>query len=154
MSTSCSRRRRLRRAPWRSSGPRSPRSIGSSPARSRSATTSPTRRGPSPSTRGGGLNQELARAQFEVVLEERVPVVASGLGSPAFLLDAAHERGMLVWGLVGKARQAKRQLEAGVDAIVAQGYDAAGHTGSTGTFSIVAEVAAIAGTPRSSPPVA
>ena len=98
----------------------------------------------------GGLNQELARAQFEVVLAERVPVVASGLGSPAFLLDAAHERGMQVWGLVGKARQAKRQIEAGVDAIVAQGYDAAGHTGSTGTFSIVAEVAALAaesGTP-------
>ncbi|MCZ7534478.1 MAG: nitronate monooxygenase [Acidimicrobiia bacterium] len=93
----------------------------------------------------GGLNQELARAQFEVVLDERVPVIASGLGSPAFLLDAAHERDMVVLGLVGKARQAKRQIEAGVDVIVAQGYDAAGHTGSTGTFSIVAEVAAIAG---------
>lgn len=98
----------------------------------------------------GGLSQEMARAQFEVALEERVPVIASGLGSPAFLLDAAHERGMQVWGLVGKARQAKKQLDAGVDAIVAQGYDAAGHTGPVGTFSIVAEVAALAeesGTP-------
>lgn len=93
----------------------------------------------------GGLNQELARAQLDVLLEERVPVLASGLGSPAFILDAAHERGMLVFGLVGKARQAKRQLEAGVDAIIAQGFDAAGHTGDVGTFSIVAEVAAIAG---------
>lgn len=93
----------------------------------------------------GGLNQELARAQLEVLLEERVPVIASGLGSPAFMLDAAHERGIKVFGLVGKARQAKRQLEAGVDAIIAQGYDAAGHTGSVGTFSIVPEVAAIAG---------
>ncbi len=93
----------------------------------------------------GGLNQELARAQLDVLLEERVPVIASGLGSPAFILDAAHERDMLVFGLVGKARQAKRQLEAGVDAIIAQGYDAAGHTGPVGTFSIVAEVAAMAG---------
>lgn len=91
----------------------------------------------------GGLNQELARAQLDVLLEERVPVIASGLGSPAFILDAAHERGMLVFGLVGKARQAKKQLEAGVDAIIAQGYDAAGHTGDVGTFSIVAEVAAL-----------
>ncbi len=93
----------------------------------------------------GGLNQELARAQLDVLLDERVPVIASGLGSPAFILDAAHERDMLVFGLVGKARQAKRQLEAGVDAIIAQGYDAAGHTGDVGTFSIVAEVAAMAG---------
>jgi len=93
----------------------------------------------------GGLNQALGRAQLEVLLEERVPVIASGLGSPAFLLDAAHERGIKVFGLVGKTRQARRQLEAGVDGIIAQGYDAAGHTGAMGTFSIVAEVAAIAG---------
>ena len=93
----------------------------------------------------GGLSQALGRAQLEVLLEERVPVIASGLGSPAFLLDAAHERGSLVWGLVGRTRQAKRQLEAGVDAIIAQGFDAAGHTGDMGTLSIVAEVASIAG---------
>ena len=93
----------------------------------------------------GGLNQEMARAQLEVLLEERVPVIASGLGSPAFLLDTAHERGIKVFGLVGKARQAKRQLEAGVDAVIAQGYDAAGHTGNVGTFSIVPQVAAMAG---------
>jgi NAD(P)H-dependent flavin oxidoreductase YrpB (nitropropane dioxygenase family) len=73
----------------------------------------------------GGLNQEIA--------------------SPAFILDAAHERGMKVFGLVGKTRQAARQIEAGVDGIIAQGYDAAGHTGSMGTFSIVPEVVSIAG---------
>jgi NAD(P)H-dependent flavin oxidoreductase YrpB (nitropropane dioxygenase family) len=93
----------------------------------------------------GGLNQEMARAQLEVLLDERVPVIASGLGSPVFILEAAHERGIKVFGLVGKARQAKRQLEAGVDAVIAQGYDAAGHTGGVGTFSIVPEVAAMAG---------
>ena len=93
----------------------------------------------------GGLNQELGRAQLGVLLDERVPLIASGLGSPAFILDAAHERDMLVFGLVGKARQAKRQLEAGVDGIIAQGYDAAGHTGAVGTFSIVPEIAAMAG---------
>ncbi|MFN8036467.1 MAG: nitronate monooxygenase [Acidimicrobiia bacterium] len=92
----------------------------------------------------GGLNQELARGQLDVLLEERVPVIASGLGSPAFILDAAHERGMLVFGLVGKARQAKRQFEAGVDAVIAQGFDAAGHTGDVGTFSIVPQVVALA----------
>jgi NAD(P)H-dependent flavin oxidoreductase YrpB (nitropropane dioxygenase family) len=93
----------------------------------------------------GGLNQEIARKQLEVVLEERAPVFTSGLGNPAFILDAAHARGIKVFGLVGKTRQAKREIEAGVDAIIAQGYDAAGHTGPIGTFSIVPEVAAIAG---------
>lgn len=93
----------------------------------------------------GGLNQEIARSQLEVLLDEKVPLIASGLGSPSFILEAAHERDMLVFGLVGKTRQAKRQLEAGVDGIIAQGYDAAGHTGAMGTFSIVPEVASIAG---------
>ena len=93
----------------------------------------------------GGLNQEIARKQLDVILEERAPVFVSGLGSPAFIIKAAHERGMKIFGLIGKTRQAKRELEAGVDVIVTQGYDAAGHTGPIGTFSIVPEVAAIAG---------
>jgi len=93
----------------------------------------------------GWMTQDVPRKQLEVVLENRIAVLASGLGSPVFALEAAHARGMQVWGLVGKPRQARRQLDAGVDAIVAQGYDAAGHTGTIGTFSIVSQVAAIAG---------
>jgi NAD(P)H-dependent flavin oxidoreductase YrpB (nitropropane dioxygenase family) len=104
----------------------------------------PDPKGPIALHQWGGLNQEMARAQLDVLLEERVPVIASGLGSPAFILETAHERGILVFGLVGKTRQAKRQIEAGVDAIIAQGYDAAGHTGAMGTFSIVPEVVSIA----------
>jgi len=88
----------------------------------------------------GGLDQKRALDQLEVIFDERVPVFASGLGSPAFLLKRAHELGMQVWGLVGKPRQAKKQLAAGTDVIIAQGYDAAGHTGNIGTFSIVPQV--------------
>ncbi|AKU11395.1 2-nitropropane dioxygenase NPD [Azoarcus sp. CIB] len=88
----------------------------------------------------GGLDQKRALAQLEVIFDERVPVFASGLGSPAFLLKRAHELGMQVWGLVGKPKQAKKQLAAGTDVIIAQGYDAAGHTGNIGTFSIVPQV--------------
>lgn len=93
----------------------------------------------------GGLNQDMARAQLDVVLEEKAPVFTSGLGNPAFILEAAHSRGIKVFGLVGRTRQAKKELEAGVDAIIAQGTDAAGHTGPIGTFSLVPEIAAIAG---------
>lgn len=84
----------------------------------------------------GWMNQEVPRQQLEVALDERVPVLASGLGNPAFVVEAAHARGMQVWGLIGKPRQAKRELEAGVDVIIAQGFDAGGHTGPIGTFSI------------------
>ena len=92
----------------------------------------------------GGLDQKRALDQLEVIFDERVPVFASGLGSPAFLLKRAHELGIQVWGLVGKPRQAKRQIEAGTDVIIAQGFDAAGHTGNIGTFSIVPQVVAAA----------
>mgnify|MGYP003433629614 FL=1 len=89
----------------------------------------------------GGLDQKRALAQVEVVFDERVPVFASGLGSPAFLLKRAHQLGMQVWGLVGKPKQAKKQIAAGTDVIIAQGFDAAGHTGNIGTFSIVPQIA-------------
>jgi NAD(P)H-dependent flavin oxidoreductase YrpB (nitropropane dioxygenase family) len=91
----------------------------------------------------GGIDaglMEKARKQLEVVLEQRVPIFASGLGSPAFILDEAHARGTKCWGLIGMRRQAVRQLDAGVDTIIAQGGDSGGHSGHIGTFSLVPEV--------------
>jgi NAD(P)H-dependent flavin oxidoreductase YrpB (nitropropane dioxygenase family) len=98
----------------------------------------------------GWMNKEMPLKQLDVVLENKVPVLASGLGNPDFVLERAHQQGILVWGLVGKPRQAKAEIAAGVDAVIAQGYDAAGHTGNIGTFSIVPQVVEIAresGTP-------
>ena len=85
-----------------------------------------------------------ARAKFEIIKEERIPIFASGMGSPAFILDELHAAGVKVWGLVGLARQAKRELEQGLDLIVAQGQDSGGHTGRMGTFSLVREVTELA----------
>ena len=87
---------------------------------------------------------ERSRDQLEVLFEEQVPIFASGLGSPAFIIERAHAQGMKVWGLVGLPRQARRQVEAGVDVIVAQGYDSGGHSGTIGTFTLVPEVVEIA----------
>lgn len=80
------------------------------------------------------------RAQLEVVLEERVPVFASGLGTPDWLVPELHAHGILALALVGNVRQARRVQAMGVDIIVAQGYDAGGHTGRVGTFSLVPQV--------------
>ena len=85
-----------------------------------------------------------ARESLEVVFEEKVPIFASGLGSPAFILEEAHAAGTRVWGLVGLPRQARRQVEAGVDVVIAQGYDSGGHSGTVGTFTLVPEVVEIA----------
>jgi NAD(P)H-dependent flavin oxidoreductase YrpB (nitropropane dioxygenase family) len=94
---------------------------------------------------GGLFSQEVARRQLDAVLEETVPFIASGLGNPAFVVEAAHAKGILIGGLVGKVRQARRELEGGVDVIIAQGYDAGGHTGEIGTFTLVPRVVQIAG---------
>jgi NAD(P)H-dependent flavin oxidoreductase YrpB (nitropropane dioxygenase family) len=97
--------------------------------------------------RAGGLGPDmlrLAREQLEVLFEEKVPIFASGLGSPAFVIERAHEEGMKVWGLVGLPRQARRQIEAGVDVVIAQGADSGGHSGTVGTFTLVPEVVRMA----------
>ena len=91
----------------------------------------------------GGIDaglMEKAQKQLEVVLENRVPIFASGLGSPAFIMDKAHEMGVKCWGLIGMKRQAVRELDARVDGIIAQGGDSGGHSGRIGTFSLVPEV--------------
>ncbi len=85
-----------------------------------------------------------SRAQLQVVFDHQVPIFAAALGSPAFVLEEAHAAGTKVWGLVGLPRQARRQIEAGVDVVIAQGYDAGGHSSTVGTFTLVPEVLRLA----------
>ncbi|MBI4308585.1 MAG: nitronate monooxygenase [Chloroflexi bacterium] len=86
------------------------------------------------------LFPETIREQLRVVFEDRVPVFVSGLGDPGPWAREAHKRGMVVMSLVGNVKAAKRVAQSGVDVIVAQGYDAGGHTGRVGTFSLVPQV--------------
>ena len=81
-----------------------------------------------------------ANKQINVVLEEQVPVFASGLGNPESIIPRAHAQGMKVIGLVGNVRNARRIANAGVDIIVAQGHEAGGHTGRIGTLALVPQV--------------
>jgi len=103
----------------------------------------PDPKGPPPEdVRLRGLRD--TRTKLEIMMEERIPIFASGMGSPAFVLDEMHDAGVKVWGLIGLGRQAARELESGIDLIIAQGQDSGGHTGRIGTFSIVPEVAELA----------
>lgn len=78
--------------------------------------------------------------QIEVVYDHKVPVFAAGLGSPAFMVPEAHARGIKVIGVVGNVRQARREAEANVDIVVAQGHEAGGHTGYIATMPLVPQV--------------
>lgn len=78
--------------------------------------------------------------QIDVVFEEAVPVLASGLGDPGPVVGQAHALGMKVLAVVGNVRNAERVAASGVDAIVAQGYDGGGHTGRIGTMTLVPAV--------------
>lgn len=86
------------------------------------------------------VSGRLIREQVEVVLEERVPVFISGLGDPSWLVPDAHAQGMKVMALVGTVRAACRVARGGVDVVIAQGYDAGGHTGRIGTLSLLPQV--------------
>jgi enoyl-[acyl-carrier protein] reductase II len=79
-------------------------------------------------------------AQIDVVLDERVPVLASGLGDPGPVVAQAHDLGTKVIALVGNTRNAIRVARSGVDVIVAQGYDGGGHTGRVGTLALLPSV--------------
>mgnify|MGYP001115733652 CR=1 FL=1 len=94
--------------------------------------------------RAGGMSDE----QMEVVIEEKVPVFASGLGSPAPWIDRLKANGTKVLALVGNVKNAKRVAAAGVDIVVAQGTEAGGHTGRVATMALVPQVVdAVAPTP-------
>lgn len=86
------------------------------------------------------LTLELAKAQLAVTLEEKVPLLVSGLGTPPWLVKECHSAGTKVASMVGNVRQAKRLEQAGVDIIVAQGMEAGGHVGTITTLVLVPAV--------------
>lgn len=93
---------------------------------------------------GGGMSDE----QMEVVIEEKVPVFAAGLGNPGPWVERLKANGTKILSLVGNVKNAKRVAEAGVDVVVAQGTEAGGHTGRIATLALVPQcVDAVAPTP-------
>jgi len=94
------------------------------------------------------FTEEYAREQMAVMIEEEVPLFASALGIPDWVVPQAHEGNMKVLGLAGNVRTALKHKKAGADFIVAQGYEAGGHTGRIGTLVLIPLVVdAVAPTP-------
>ncbi len=81
-----------------------------------------------------------AGSQVEVLIEERVPVFASGLGTPGPFADALRASGTTILSLVGTVRAAAQVAADGADYVVAQGTEAGGHTGRIGTLALLQQV--------------
>ncbi|MCC4320944.1 NAD(P)H-dependent flavin oxidoreductase [Streptomyces malaysiensis] len=88
-----------------------------------------------------GWLEQVARSQLDVAFDYPVKLLANALGSPpADVVARAHDHGILVAALAGSARHALHHKEAGLDVIVAQGYEAGGHTGEIASMVLTPEV--------------
>jgi len=83
-----------------------------------------------------------AEKRLEVVYRHPLArMIVSALGAPPqHVIERAHAQSLKVAGLIGHPKHAKTQVDAGVDIVVAQGWEAAGHTGEISTLVLVPEV--------------
>ncbi len=94
----------------------------------------PHRDGPTP------FSKDFFVQQMEVIIEERVPVYAAGLGNPGPWMDRLRANGTKVMALIGSPKQARQVADCGLDLIIAQGNDAGGHNSPIGTMSLIPQV--------------
>jgi NAD(P)H-dependent flavin oxidoreductase YrpB (nitropropane dioxygenase family) len=78
---------------------------------------------------------------MDVSFSHPIKLIANALGvPPQSMIDRARAQGVPVAALVGAKEHAIRQVQAGVDIIVAEGAEAGGHTGEVSTLVLVPEV--------------
>jgi nitronate monooxygenase len=82
---------------------------------------------------------------IKVALEEQVVAVSHSFADPTAYIPIAHATGVKVISQVQTVAQAVVAAQAGVDILVAQGTEAGGHTGYSGTLPLVVAVLDIAG---------
>ncbi len=88
-----------------------------------------------------GWMERVARTQLDVAFDYPIKLLANALGSPpGDVVERAHGQGVLVAALAGSARHARKHAEAGIDVVVAQGYEAGGHTGDIASMVLTPEV--------------
>jgi len=91
------------------------------------------------------LNPEGAAPLLDVAFRHPISLIANALGPPPpGLVDRARSHGVAVAALVGQPKHAVRQIEAGVDLLIAQGTEAGGHTGTIATMVLTPEIVDIA----------
>ncbi len=88
-----------------------------------------------------GWLHSIARSHLDVALKHRPVLIANALGSPPKdVIDLCHEHGIKVAALAGAAKHALSHVQNGVDIIVAQGFEAGGHTGEIASMVLTPEI--------------
>ena len=97
-------------------------------------------------TKPWGVNLPLMNPATEefvkIVIDENVPVVFTSAGSPKKYTALFHEHGIKVCHVVSSSKFAGKCEEAGVDAVVCEGFEAGGHNGreETTTMTLIPQV--------------
>lgn len=73
---------------------------------------------------------------FETIIEEKVPVVFTSAGNPATWTAKLKQHGIKVVHVIANTKFALKAKDAGVDAIVAEGFEAGGHNGREETTTL------------------
>lgn len=91
-----------------------------------------------------GVNLNLMQTNIDelvdIIIEEKVPVVTTGAGSPKKYFPRLKEAGIKVIPVIASVRHAVKMEELGVDAVVAEGQAAGGHIGTLSTLPLVRQV--------------
>lgn len=98
------------------------------------------------STKPFGVNVPLLYPEpekiMEIIVSEGVKIVFTSAGSPKKWTSFLHDQGIIVAHVVSSAAFAQKSEDAGVDAIVAEGFEAGGHEGreETTTMNLIPSV--------------
>ncbi|MBA4409019.1 MAG: nitronate monooxygenase [Odoribacter sp.] len=100
-----------------------------------------------------GVNVPLFHPEMDailnIIMEEKVPIVFTSAGSPKKYTVWLKERGIIVAHVIASSAFALKCEEAGVDAIVAEGFEAGGHNGKeeTTTMTLIPAVRKVTSLP-------
>jgi NAD(P)H-dependent flavin oxidoreductase YrpB (nitropropane dioxygenase family) len=87
------------------------------------------------------ISDEAGEQLLDVAFRHPITLIASALGTPpAYMIERARAAGVPIAALVGAREHAIRQVNAGVDILVAAGTEAGGHCGEVTTMVLVPEV--------------
>ncbi|WP_027431582.1 nitronate monooxygenase [Lachnospira multipara] len=76
----------------------------------------------------------------ELVCREKISLVTTGAGNPGKYMDSFKEAGIKVFPVVASVMLAKRMIESGADAIIAEGTESGGHVGEMTTMTLVPQM--------------
>lgn len=100
-----------------------------------------------------GVNVPLLYPEIEkimdIIISEKVPIVFTSAGNPKIWTKTLQDRGIIVVHVIANSKFALKCEEAGVDAIVAEGFEAGGHNGreETTTMCLIPQIRELIKTP-------